>query len=372
LAKHIIVLGGGVIGLSCAWACRNRGWDVTVLETRECGGQASGAAAGMLAPYWENAEGADAFFHLGLKSLRMFPDWRKEIRRLSEIDFEYTACGSLLLAFHDADVLALEERLAWQRDYGMNGEIVQGEALYKMEPHISRDAVAALYNPEEAHIYAPDYVLSLKEACRRSGVRIEERLEKLDIVEWQSSAVVRSAQGSVFEADILVLSNGAWSQQYEETFGVRIPVFPIRGQICAYKAPVHPIRHMVYGSQGYLVAKANGTLVSGASEDVAGFATDTTEKGISRLKKWNGKMLPELIGAEPFHTWAGLRPATQDGFPLIGRLSSAGHVIFATGHYRNGILLSAATGDVVADLVEGKANEPALAPFAPERFGYIA
>jgi glycine oxidase len=379
MGEKVIVLGGGIVGLSCAWACRRDGHEVTVLEPRECGGQASGAAAGMLAPFAENAEGADPFFQLSLASLRLYPVWRDEVSRASEIPFEYTNSGTLLAAYHEADVFALEERLQWQRPFGSQGRIVAGDELFRMEPLLSRDTVAAMHIPVESHVYAPDYVRALKDACLREGVRIEERLQTVEVQEWREALQLRTGTGETYTGDRLIVCMGAWSQELEQIFGIRIPIYPIRGQICAYAAPDRPVRHMVFGSQGYLVAKENGTLVCGASEDVAGFDTTVTERGIARLRKWNKAMFPHLAVQEPFHTWAGLRPATQDGFPLLGALPEAKHVIFATGHYRNGILLSPVTGEWVAALLrssELKAEDSLFnriqpASFAPERFGRI-
>ncbi|PAM93624.1 glycine oxidase ThiO, partial [Flavobacterium sp. IR1] len=123
-------------------------------------------------------------------------------------------------------------------------------------------------------------------------------------------------------------------------------------------------------SQGYLVPKANGTLVNGASEDIAGFKTDVTVSGIARLTNWNKNIFPFLTDLNPFHTWAGLRPATQDGYPFIGEHPNAKHIIFATGHYRNGILLSPITAKIVAALLSEEKPPVPIETFAPDRFTY--
>ncbi len=354
--------------MSCAFSCRLRGHRVTVLEKGRCGGQASGAAAGMLAPFSENTEGADDFFRLCLASLRLFPQWAEQIGRVSGQDFEYSQTGSLYAAFHDADVLAMESRLGWQRNYAGGARIVEGEMLRLVEPAISGKAVAALHNPEESHIYAPHYVKSLEQACRNAGVEIYENLEQADIEQWRQDVAVRSKNGSTFAGERLVICSGAWAQELERIFGLNIPVYPIRGQICAYSIPAGTVRHMVFGSQGYVVSKANGTLVCGASEDVSGFDDSVTDNGISRLRRWNKQLFPFLEERQPFHKWAGLRPATQDGYPLLGALRGFGHVVFAAGHYRNGILLSPVTGSIAADLIDGRLPAVPLDSFSPERF----
>lgn len=370
MKETVIVLGGGIIGLSCAFELQRRGHQAIVLETGRCGGQASGAAAGMLAPYSENVEGPDEFFQLCKESLSLYPAWQKLVREVSGGSFEYTESGSLYVASHAADLLVLEGRLLWQREQGSSGRLVEGEELRRLEPMLSPHIVAALYTPEESHVYAPDFVKALELGCRKLGVQIHEQLEQLAAGVRDGEAVVTAASGQSFFGSQLLVCSGAWAQELEEALDVRLPVYPIRGQICAYEMePNESVRHMVFGPQGYLVAKANGTLVCGASEDVAGFDTAVTERGIERLRKWNKQLFPHLAERTPFHRWAGLRPATQDGLPLIGRVPGRERVVLAAGHYRNGILLSPATAVLAADLIEGKRCEAFKQAFAPGRFG---
>jgi glycine oxidase len=366
--ERVLILGGGVIGLATAFELSRRNYNVTVLEKTICGGQASGAAAGMLAPYSEIGEDPDDFFQLCLDSLRMYKKWQADVKEIAQMEFEFTESGSLHAVYHDADVLALETRQSWQREWGAKAELISGEKLWKMEPELSKKVKAAMYYPEEAHVFAPDYVKALEVACRLNGVNIIDQLEQVEVMDWSQSITVRAKNGQEFNGDRLIICSGAWSGELEETFGVRIPVYPIRGQICAYEVPVTQIKHIVYTSQGYLVPKANGTLVNGASEDIAGFQTEVTDKGIARLTNWNKHVFPFLENQTPFHTWAGLRPATQDGFPLIGKLEEAPLVVFATGHYRNGILLSPITAVAVADLLDEKQPYKPLRSCKPERF----
>ena len=367
MAKEIIILGGGVIGLAAAFECRKRGHHVTVLDIAACGGQASGAAAGMLAPYSEISEDPDDFFLLCAESLKEYPEWQKDVKQASGLDFEYRKTGSLSVVFHEAELLPLETRKTWQKEFGVEATIIRREQLKDLEPNLTDDIVAALYTPDESHLYSPDYVRALKQACLSIGVTIYEHLQETEIVEWKTDITVRSKDGRQFSADTLVISNGAWSLHLGDVFGLTIPVFPIRGQICSYKCE-GAVNHLIFSSQGYLVSKENGTLVCGATEDVAGFNTEVTDKGIARLEKWSKTLLPCLQEVPVDHRWAGLRPATQDGFPLIGPLSNYQHVLFATGHYRNGILLSPITAKIVADQVDGLPERLSLAAFSPERF----
>jgi glycine oxidase len=368
LGERVIVLGGGVIGLASALECAKRGFQVTLLEKGKCGGQASGAAAGMLAPFSEIEEDPDDFFRLCYASLEAYPKWQQEVKELSHFNFEYTNSGSLHGVFHDADILSLETTKRWHREFQVEAELLDQAQIEKIEPYLTKDIVAALHYPAESHLYAPDYVVAMEKACREIGVHIADQLEEIEVTEWRTDIQVKSKNGLVYESDFLVVSTGAWSGELEHTFGIQIPVFPIRGQICAYQTEPEKLNHIVFTSQGYFVRKETGTLVCGATEDIAGFDTRVTEKGIQRLTNWTPKVFPFLQDVNPFHRWAGLRPATQDGFPLLGLLEEQKRVIFATGHYRNGILLSPITAITVANLVEGKDAPVPLRDFAPERF----
>lgn len=371
MGERILVLGGGVIGLSCAFEALQNGFQVTVIEARSCGGQASGAAAGMLAPYSENIEFPDDFFRLSLESLRLYPEWQQAVREISGEDFEYTNSGSLYAVYHEADLSAIEQRAQWQSEFGAQAEVVTGSRLAELEPELSSEVRAALYIPQESHVHAPDYVRALNIACRKLGADIREHCGQA-VPELTAEGVrVICEDGSVITGDRLVVSVGAWGGEMSERLGIKMPIYPIRGQICAYDTPVRQVHHMVFCSQGYLVSKRNGQLVCGASEDLAGFDTTVTDKGIARLEAWNGKLFPFVKNKPTTLRWAGLRPATQDGYPLLGELSHDQRVILACGHYRNGILLSPVTGKIVGDLLTGRADRVSLHAFTPERFGRV-
>ncbi|GAF66270.1 glycine oxidase [Bacillus sp. TS-2] len=368
MAENICILGGGVIGLAVAYELTNRGFTVKILEKSKCGGQASGAAAGMLAPFSEIGEDPDDFFRLCLESLRLYPNWITKIKEDTAVDFEYTNSGSLYVVYHEADILALETRKNWQNQWGANAELLMGDELKNFEPELSDEIIAALYYPQESHVYAPGYVAALEAACRKNGVEIYEDLGHVKLIETQSDYnVLQSSDGQSFTEKQLIICSGAWAKELEDVLSIKLPIYPIRGQICAYQSANQSISHIVYSSQGYIVPKENGTLVNGASEDIAGFQTNVTEKGIQRLTNWNHKIFPFLKEETPFHYWAGLRPATQDGYPFIGSLPNH-KIIFATGHYRNGILLSPVTANIIADLIEDKQPVVSIESFQPLRF----
>lgn len=369
MAESVLILGGGIIGLSCALEAAGLGFRVTVLEEGEFGGQATGAAAGMLAPFSENPDGADPFFRLCWDSFMRYPEWVRQIEEISGRQVELCASGSLNAVFHEADLLPMQTRLQWQLSYSARMEWLDETQLRKMEPRISHRAIGALYCPAESHVFAPKLAIAAEEACRRSGVRLVShagRLSRLEVTK-ASGVSVTMGDAQAWRADRLVVCTGAWSGWLQEWIPVKVPVHPIRGQICAYDAGFGEIHHMVFSSQAYWVRKNDGTIVCGASEDVAGFDRSVTAHGIQRLTRWSGRVFPFLQGELPIRSWAGIRPATLDGRPLIGEVPGCPEVIVAAGHYRNGILLSPATASMVGQLLLAKTESQGNA-FSLERF----
>ncbi|MBB6669721.1 glycine oxidase ThiO [Cohnella nanjingensis] len=372
MKASVLIVGGGIIGLSCAWEAAKRGFDVTLIERDAIGGQASGAAAGMLAPFYENGEGPDDFFRLCVDSLLLYPDWVREIEAAAGIDTGFVRSGSLHLALHEADRQPLLGRLAWQRAFGARGEWAEGAALRALEPAASPQARGALFSPAEGHVNAPKLVAALETACRGAGVRLVDHAGGLSALEAGSGSFgVRAVTDSdAYAADLAVCCVGAWSGGLAEWLGIRVPIHPIRGQICAFGPTAPRPRHLVFSSQAYWVAKGDGSLVCGASEDDAGFDRSVTESGVGRLVRWGERVLPMLRGLAPVRSWAGLRPATLDGWPLLGPVPRSPNVFLAAGHYRNGILLSPVTAAIVGRWLGrgGGPGERGLAAFAPDRF----
>ncbi len=368
-AGSVLILGGGIIGLSCALEAALLGFRVTVVEENGFGGQATGAAAGMLAPYSENPDGADPFFRICRDSFLRYPEWVRQVEEISGQQVELCASGSLNAAFHEADLLPMQTRLRWQRLYCAQMEWLDETQLRKLEPRISDRAIGALYCPVESHVFAPKLAIAAEEACRRAGVRLVSHAGRLTKLEVTKEAGVSVTMGNehTWRADRLVVCTGAWSGFLQEWIPVRVPVHPIRGQICAYDAGLGEVRHMVFTSQAYWVRKNDGTIVCGASEDVAGFDRSVTAHGIERLTRWSGSVFPFLEGEIPLRSWAGIRPATLDGRPLIGEVPGCPEVIVAAGHYRNGILLSPATASIVGQLLLKQSDSQSTA-FGLKRF----
>ncbi|WP_217594809.1 glycine oxidase ThiO [Cohnella sp. GbtcB17] len=378
MKRTLLVLGGGIVGLSCAYEALKQGWRAIVVDRGEIGGQASGAAAGMLAPFYESGEGPDAFFRLCLDSFDRYPAWTAEIEEAAGMSAGFVRSGSLHVALLEADTLSLHGRLAWQTRHCAGLEWLDGTDLPRVEPSLPSGLAGALYCPDEAHVQAPLLVKALATACARLGAQLLPHAGEMTAVSQSEAGglSVRFEACGTIGADALCCCLGAWSGRLSDWLGLRIPVHPIRGQICAYDPAPVSLRHIVFGPQAYWVGKPDGLLVCGASEDEAGFDRTVTAGGIGRLVRAGGRLFPTLSGAAPAQSWAGLRPATLDGWPLIGPVPGRPGVYIAAGHYRNGILLSPATSAAFGRWLAaggGAGGDGADRAFRPDRFGaYVA
>jgi glycine oxidase len=355
-SPDVVVVGGGLVGLACALALVDRGAAVAlVAEVRA--GAASPASAGILGPSLGEADPATRA--IGLAARDRFPRYIEDLRAHTGAAVALDREGILDVALEKRDA----ERLLAELPAG--AEWVDGPELRRLEPALS-DAAGAVLLPHDG---AVDNValLDAMQRCARATARlrrVEGAVVRIEAGEDRGAAIV--ADGSMVEGSALVLAAGAWTGAIG---GVprRIPVVPVRGQILVLGAA--PLRHVVHADEGYLVPRGGDrTLVGSTSEDV-GFDASTTAAGIAALARVATRLCPSLVGTPPVSEWAGLRPMTPDGRPLIGREPRAPALVYAAGHSRNGVLLAPLTGDCVAALLCGESPPVDLSLFAPDRFG---
>ncbi len=362
-----MVVGGGVIGLSVAWRLLHAGASVVVLERGQVGKEASGAAAGMLAPLAE-ARGPGPFVELGLESLRRYPLFVDALREETGIDPELSCPGMLRVAMDAEEEDALCGAFTWQGEAGLRVERLSGEEARRLEPCLSPHVRAAVLSPQERHVEPRRLVRALALACARRGGRIAEGAPA-ESFETQGARVtgVRTADGAVSCGQVVV-AGGAWTGAIGRRLDAPLPEFPVRGQILALACLPPPVRHTVYAHRGYLVPKADGRVVVGATEARAGFDARPTAGGLARLLVMAPTLVPALADASFESAWAGLRPASADGLPILGPLPAWENAHVAAGHFRNGVLLAPVTAEAVTPSVLGERAHPLLAPFRPDRF----
>ena len=362
---NILIIGGGVIGLSIAWHLSRANPSVTVLDSAEPG-QASQAAAGMLAPLAE-AHAPGPFLDLALDSLCRYPNFVEALRDESGLNLEICGPGMLRVARTAEEESALGQAFEWQSKLGLPLCRLTGEEVRRQEPAAAYNIRAALLSPMERHLEPCLLLTALTAACRNRGVHLF--FSRVTGLETEAERVigVRTAQGQ-FSCKTLVIAGGAWSEFLGCELGVNIPVKPLRGQILAF-GPSNPmlLQHTLYTHGAYLVPRLDGRILAGATEESVGFEAQTTECGIAALRSGAEALIPALADQRLHSAWTGLRPLSVDGLPLLGRAPGWENVHIATGHGRNGILFAPITGALMADAI--LKGTPLPAAFDPARFG---
>lgn len=363
-----IVVGGGVIGASVAYHLADAGLSVTLFERSELASEASGAAAGMLAPICEST-GEGPFFELATRSLDLFPNLAPRLRELSGVDPQYCPSGVLKVALSPEEAQHLREQAKRLSGWGLDW--LEPVAAREREPQVTSQLHGALWSPREGHVYSPQMTRAYAHAASALGATLRLGAPAVGLLrEGRRVTGVRTADGE-YHAGEVVLCGGVWTRFCAEWIGAELPLEPVRGQILALDTPQPPLKSIVWSEEIYLVPKLNGTVIAGATEEHAGFDCRTTATAISKLLGAAVRAVPELEHCPFRHAWAGLRPDTPDHLPVIGRWPGVDGLSVAAGHYRNGVLLSPITGCLIAGALRGAALPDWAAAFRPERFAGV-
>ena len=363
----VIVVGGGAIGGAVAWSLAREGARVALLERDGLASRASGAAAGMLIPVGEG-RAPGAFLRWGLRSLALFPEVAAALRDATGIDVEYEPSGALYLAASQEEALRLRARA--EALPGLDLEWLDAAAARDAEPRLAAGIAGALWSPREAHVRSPLLARAYAAAAEALGARVETGAAVGGLLRRGSRVVgVRTPAGE-WQAPQVVLCTGAWAGDCAGWIGGEpLPVEPLRGQIACLEAPRPAPGRMLVAESAYLVPKRDGSLVVGATEERVGFDCRVTAGGVAGLLAAARRVVPVLADAGFRSAWAGLRPASPDGLPLVGAHPGVEGLAVAVGHTRNGVLLSPVTGRLVADLLLGKEVPADASAFSPLRFG---
>ncbi|MFJ2743976.1 glycine oxidase ThiO [Streptomyces sp. NPDC087440] len=370
----VLVVGGGIIGLVTAWRAAQRGLRVALADP-EPGGGAAQVAAGMLAAVTELHYGEQTLLGLNLASARRYPDFVAELEEASGQDTGYRACGTLAVALDADDRAHLRELHALQRQSGLESEWLSGRDCRRLEPMLAPGVRGGLRVDGDHQIDPRRLAAALLTACERTGVVLHRtKAEQLSVVRERASGALL-ADGSELVADQVVLAAGSLSGRLAGVPDeVLPPVRPVKGQVLRLTVPPtyapflsRTVRAVVRGSHVYLVPRENGELVVGATSEELGWDTTVTAGGVYELLRDAHELVPGITELPLTETRAGLRPGSPDNAPLLGPTLLPG-LVLATGHYRNGVLLTPVTGDVMATvLTTGQLPDEARA-FTPRRF----
>lgn len=358
----VVVIGGGVVGLSIAYALAVEKVLVMVLDAG-APGQASAAAAGMLAPLAE-AGREGPFVPLAVESLRLWPTFVDQLREESHSALCIAGPGMLRVAQTSAEEAALCAALSWQRGFGLPLHRLNAAELRALEPALGIGVCGGVLSPLERHVEPRLLLQALRAACVRRGVVIRTETAATGIETHGGRVQAVQTQDTRISGGAYVITSGAWTEALGPALGIRFLIHPLRGQMLAL-GPLHPLpfKHTLYAHSGYLVPRADGRVIAGATEELAGFNPQTTDAGIGSLAAMAAALIPRLSAAPQHSIWAGLRPVSADGLPLLGQLPGWDNIHVAAGHGRNGILLTPLTGRLMAaHLLQDDVLPPALSP----------
>ena len=350
------VVGGGVIGLAVAWRARQRGLEVLLVDRGDLGAGASRAAAGMLAPVAEaDAQERDLLVH-NLESARRWPSFAAELADVTGVEVGYRACGSLLLARDRDEAEHVERERALRERLGLRVERILGSEARRREPALAPSLRLALALPDDHAVEPIRVTAALIEACSRAGVQLRAGTPVTDV--------------AALPADRVVIAAGAWSGEALAAGAPgarRMPVRPVKGQALRLRDPSGPglCDRVLRFEGGYLVPRGDGRYYLGATMEERGFDTAVTALGVYELLREAAEVLPGILELEIDEAFAGLRPGTPDNAPIVGTDPADERIVWATGHFRNGILLCPLTAELVADELTGGRPDH---PLRPERF----
>jgi glycine oxidase len=368
----VAIIGAGVIGLAIAWRLAQRGAKVTVFDKGAAGSGASHAAAGMLAAHLEAEPREENLVALNRASQALWPAFAAELERASGLAVDLRTEGTLLLALNGDDQSRLKHVLAFQKSLGLPLEWLTTAEVRQREPHLTPNISGAIFSPQDHQVDNRAIAAALREAARKAGVTLRENAPVERIVTSDDRVTGLGVGGETVSADVVILAAGAWSRGIAGLPTASLPpVRPVKGQMLALRMdPQAPLlTHVVWAPGAYLVPRRDGRLLIGATVEEKGFDPNLTAGGQLALLEATWRALPAIEELPIHEMWVGFRPGSRDDAPIIGESSVPG-LVYATGHYRNGILLTPITAEAIAALVMDGKVDPRVGKFGFERFAH--
>jgi glycine oxidase len=366
----IVVVGAGIIGCAIAYELARRGASVQIVDDRPAGMGATQASAGVLAPYIEAAEGSP-LLELTVRSLDLFDSFVARLNAVTGVSIAYRRTGTLDIATEEERIRRFGATAEMLARRGVAAELLDRQAARTEEPYVTDEVLGGLLIPSHGFVAATELTRALAGAARRHGAQLIERGRVRRISRAGDDLIVETDRGSL-AGNGVVMAAGSWAGDIEiEGVPVRVPVRPVRGQLLQLGWSGPTLRRVTWGERCYLVPWEDGTLLVGATVEDAGFDERTTTAGVRDLIEAACELVPHAWAASFVAARAGLRPASMDELPIIGASSVLPNLMYATGHYRNGILLSPLTAELVADAMLENRLDPLLETTRPQRFGKL-
>lgn len=367
----ITVVGGGIIGCAVAFRLARAGLGVTVLDRGQAASEASGAAAGMIAPQGEMIE-PESFSELCTSSRDLYPEFAAEVEEVSGECVNYRQDGSLLVAIEEHECEELEQVYRTQTQRGLLLERLTSDCITRRLPGLSPRVALALFVPGDHWVDNGRLTRALVKAGEVLGVKFHWNCNVTkfntegDQVKTLRAILDASSAEALFSADRFILSAGCWSGQVAETLGLTLPVQPCYGEMIEFGTP-SDLPHVVRAGMHYVVPRGQHVAVGGTTARWGRYEKSVTAGGLNSIIQGILRFLPVATEFKFRSAWAGLRPDTKDHLPVLG-FGKFRNLIFATGHFRNGILLAPITAKLVAELILTGIPSQSLDPYSPDRF----
>jgi len=361
--ERVAIVGGGVLGCAIAFELTRRGLDVSVHEGRTIGGGATYASAGILAPYIEAHDGGP-LFDLTVRGLATYDAFVGAVRDATPVPFEFRRNGTIEVAEDD-----MRAGLLLSRNASSVTRWLDAAELRTLEPAVAPTAVGGLLCDAHGYVAVASFVRALADAASRQGCVFHERHAVSAIrLDGRKCVLTCGPERDEVAVDRVVLSTGTWAGQLDPLNDLQHLVRPIRGQLLHVRWPDHRIDHVLWSESCYIVPWLDGSVLIGATAEDVGFDETATLGGIAGLMGAAGRLLPGIESARFDGVRVGLRPATADHLPIIGASPLDPRVVYATGHFRNGVLLAPLTAHLVADLIVDGVSDPMLALTSVARY----
>ena len=365
--SQVVVIGAGIVGCAIAYELARRGLNVRVIERREVGQGATQASAGVLAPYIE-AHDRRPLLDLTIRSLDLYDEFVARVVEDSGAAVQYARTGTLEIAAGAEDMARLQALHAICVERGIGAELFDGNAVREVEPHLAPGVQGGLVIESHGFIGASELTAALRRAAAAHGVSFQTSSAATHVVRSAAGIRVETA-GEAFECESAVMAAGSWAGQVEIEGAAPVPIRPVRGQLLHLGWPAPALKRVVWAPDCYLVPWSDGSVLVGATSEEVGFDERATVAGVQDLIDATRRVTPDVSDASFKEARVGLRPATPDELPVIGPSAAVPGLVYACGHFRNGILLAPLTAALVGDLVVDRRLDAALDITSPARFG---
>ncbi|MFJ5963764.1 glycine oxidase ThiO [Bacillus sp. NPDC093026] len=350
MKKHydVAIIGGGIIGMSAAYHLAKAGKQVVVFEEYEVGKKTTSAAAGMLGAHAEGEGYEDIFFEVGRASQALYEKLKIDLKHESGIDIRKSSDGMMKLAFTEE-----EKRALCRMQHLSTFQWLEASSVKKRMPQVSDKIIGAGLIEDDVHVEPYSVCRAFFQAAVRNGAEVKEYTAVVEVNRHQDALIVRTTQGT-WTCDHLTVASGVWSGRFFEELGLSHSLYPVKGECVSVWNNGPALEHTIYHDHCYVVQRDSGKLVIGATMEPHDWHAVPTLGGIEAVIQKAADLMPSVKQMPIDQFWAGLRPATSDQHPYIGRHPEDDRILFATGHYRNGILLAPITGEIIRNLILGQ------------------